>query len=220
MDQLMTETRKRDKAARDKGKRPYFSRQDRRRKLLDTAAAQVESEGWDSLSMSALAQRSGISRQLVYQHFPNLEELMVATGTHIFQQTYLQTRDTIAARKGDVTEVVAQAQRITLDLPPGRARALWQVIAAAFPPGHELNHFGRRMRHLITNLWKPAVAETFGLEDRDAGAITWLLIMAFWGGYRLMEDGEFSKQEAIDKLNWLVSAMAAGAGTGVPELRL
>ncbi|MGB1581584.1 MAG: hypothetical protein ACPHER_08755, partial [Nevskiales bacterium] len=110
----------------------------------------------------------------------------------------------------DIVDTLARAQVITLDLPKGRSQALWQIMAAAFPPDHELNRFGRRMRHLITRLWQPAVAETFGLNERDAAATTWMLIMAFWGGYRLVEDGELSKSQAVERLNWMVSSMRAG----------
>lgn len=191
-------------------KRPYLAREQRRQHLLDTAAQIVEEQGWDRLSMSALAQQASTSRQLVYQHFDSLEDLMLATGTHIFEQVYLQTRETIAAGDKDIMSVLAEAQRLTLDLPPGRARALWQIIAAAFPSGHELNRFGRRIRHLITNLWRPALAREFDLEDDVAGDIAWMLVMAFWGGHRLVEDGELSKDQAMERLNWMLSGMLQG----------
>lgn len=196
--------------AAKKSKRPYLARDERRRLLLDTAAKLVEEQGWDKLNMSALATRARTSRQLVYQHFDSLEDLMVTTGTHIFQQVYVQTRDAIEHRENDIVAILSQAQRLTLDLPPGRARALWQVVAAAFPTEHELTRFGRRMRHLITKLWQPAVAEAFGLDDEKASSITWMLIMAFWGGYRLVEDGELSKDQAVERLNWMVANLAAG----------
>jgi AcrR family transcriptional regulator len=160
--------------------------------------------------MSALAERASTSRQLVYQHFDSLEDLMVATGTHIFQQVYVQTRDAIEHRNQDIVVTLSQAQRITLDLPPGRAHALWQIIAAAFPAEHELSRFGRRMRHLVTKLWQPAVAETFGLNDAQAADISWMLMMAFWGGYRLVDDGELTKDQAVERLNWMVATLVAG----------
>ncbi|MDX1496983.1 MAG: TetR/AcrR family transcriptional regulator [Salinisphaeraceae bacterium] len=191
-------------------KRPYLSREQRRKHLLDTAAAMVESQGWDKLSMSALALRAQTSRQLVYQHFSSLEDLMVATGTHIFEQVYVQTRATIEQGSEDIVATLSQAQAITLDLPRGRAQALWQIIAAAFPADHELSRFGRRMRHLITRLWQPAVAKAFKLDEQAAAATTWMLIMAFWGGYRLVEDGELSKEQAVERLNWMVACIRSG----------
>lgn len=192
-------------------KRPYMARDDRRRLLLDSAAEIVESSGWDKLSMSALAQHTNTSRQLVYQHFDSLEDLMVETGTHIFEQVYLQTRETIAEIDQDIVAALERAQKLTLDLPPGRAHALWQIIAATFPAEHELTRFGQRMRHLITNLWKPTIQKTFAMNDRDASATTWMLIMAFWGGYRLVEDGELSKQQAVDRLGWIITGLVDGA---------
>lgn len=194
-----------------RAKRPYLSRKVRRQQLLETAAKIVEEQGWDKLNMSAVAQQARTSRQLIYQHFASLEELMAATGTHIFQQVYEETRAAIEERGHDLTRMLSRAQSLTMDLPAGRAQALWQVVAAAFPADHELTRFGRRMRHLITNLWQPAVAETFGVDDKRAAGISWMLIMAFWGGYRLVQDGELSKAEAIEHLNWIVTRVAASA---------
>lgn len=196
--------------SRNKTKRPYLARDERRRQLLEAAAGIVENSGWDQLNMSALAKETGTSRQLVYQHFDSLESLMVATGTVIFEQVYVETRATIARRDEDIVAVLARAQKITLDLPPGRASALWQIVASAFPADHALTGFGRKMRHLITNLWKVSVAEAFNLPEKEAAALTWMLIMAFWGGYRLVHDGELTQQEAIDRLNWMVSSLQNG----------
>jgi hypothetical protein len=53
-------------------KRPYLGKDDRRKSLLNAAAELVEEAGWGVLNMSALADRAGVSRQLVYQHFPFL----------------------------------------------------------------------------------------------------------------------------------------------------
>ncbi len=198
----------------EKTKRPYLARDDRRRQLLDVAADIVENRGWDQLTMSALAKQSATSRQLIYQHFDSLDALLTATGTHIFEQVYLQTRTAIEQRDGDIANVLIQTQEIIFDLPSGRAQALWQIIAAALPAEHALSKFGRRMRHLITNLWRPAIAETFGLSDREAEALAWPLIMAFWGNYHLMQDGELSRKQAIDKITWLVSTLAAGLKVG------
>lgn len=196
--------------SRKPAKRPYLARKERRRQLLDAAAQIVETEGWAQLNMSGLAKQTHTSRQLIYQHFESLEELMTATGTHIFEQVYLLTRNAIETRNQDISTALVRSQEIIFDLPMGRAQALWQVLAATFPDDHPLTEYGKRLRHLITNLWKPAIIETTGLAEEDATAIAWPLIMAFWGNYRLMQDGELSRKQAIDKINWLISTLAAG----------
>src|SRR5690625_1830822 len=113
-------------------KRPYLSRSRRHDSLIETAAALVEAHGWRALTMVSLAREAGVSRQLVYQHFSSVDQLMVATLTHIFQDVYERTRDVVRdAGERNVPETIAAMQRISMDIPSGRARALWQAISAA-----------------------------------------------------------------------------------------
>ena len=53
-------------------------RGDRRDALLDVAAALVASGDIDAVTMEAVAERAGVSRPLVYKHFPNRGELLEA----------------------------------------------------------------------------------------------------------------------------------------------
>jgi AcrR family transcriptional regulator len=180
--------------------------------LLRTATEIVQNDGWGRLNMSELAKRANVSRQLIYHHFDSMEDLMVATGTHIFQQVYAQTSNVLEAfDAANLVKSLAQVQHLTLDLPAGQSRALWQVIASAFPPDHDLTAFGRRMRHLLTNMYQGPAMKAFGIDEKKAAGVSWMLIMAFWGGHQLIQDGELSKDEAVESLNWLVANMAKGA---------
>ena len=180
--------------------------------LLRAATEIVQNDGWDKLNMSELAKRAKVSRQLIYHHFDSMEDLMVATGTHIFQQVYAQTTSVVDAFDAtDLVKSLGQVQRLTLDLPAGQSRALWQVIASAFPPDHDLTAFGRRMRHLLTKMYQGPSMKAFGIDEKKAAGVSWMVVMAFWGGYQLIQDGELTKEEAVDSLNWMVANMAKGA---------
>ena len=106
---------------------------------------------------------------------------------------------------------MAQVQRLTLDLPAGQSRALWQVMASAFPPDHDLSAFGRRIRHLLSKMYQGPAMQAFGIDEKKAAGVSWMLIMAFWGGYQLIQDGVLTKDEAVESLNWIVANMAKGA---------
>ena len=54
-----------------------LSRHDRREGLLEVAASLLESGGASAVTMDAVATRAGVSRPLVYKHFPNRDELLV-----------------------------------------------------------------------------------------------------------------------------------------------
>ncbi|MEM9174407.1 MAG: helix-turn-helix domain-containing protein [Myxococcota bacterium] len=50
-----------------------------RHRLLDAAAQLIVRDGFDAVSMTAVAEEAGITRQTVYRYFPNARELVRAT---------------------------------------------------------------------------------------------------------------------------------------------
>lgn len=66
--------------------------EDRRAALVETAAALLVEEGIDAVSMDAVASRVGVSRPLVYKHFANRDELLVA----VYQEKASQLEAAIA----------------------------------------------------------------------------------------------------------------------------
>src|SRR5262245_35244014 len=61
--------------ARDAGR---LRRDERREVLLDAAAALAAGGSAEAVTMEAVAERAGVSRPLVYRHFPNREDLIAA----------------------------------------------------------------------------------------------------------------------------------------------
>src|SRR6476469_8522390 len=52
---------------------------DRREQLIDTTRDLVEEQGFHAVSIDAVARRAGITRPVVYDHFPTLGALLEAT---------------------------------------------------------------------------------------------------------------------------------------------
>jgi AcrR family transcriptional regulator len=50
-----------------------------RHRLMDAAAQLIVRDGFDAVSMTAVAEEAGITRQTVYRYFPNARELVRAT---------------------------------------------------------------------------------------------------------------------------------------------
>lgn len=189
-------------------KRAYLSRDLRRQTLLEVAAGLVEREGWTALTMSALAERAGTSRQLIYQHFPSLEKLLADTAWHIFEDTMQGTRASIAANPASLAEAAKSAEAVTLDLSPGRGDALWQLIAGTAGASPELDQIRRGLRQLISGVWMPPVRQSLGLKEGDARAYAWMAVMAFWGMRQLVRDGELDRARGIKLFNDFVERLA------------
>ncbi|HSW15557.1 MAG TPA: helix-turn-helix domain-containing protein [Solimonas sp.] len=189
-------------------KRAYLSRDLRRQTLLEVAADIVEKEGWAALSMSALAERGGTSRQLIYQHFPSMEKLLADTAWQIFTDTMQGTTASIAANPGSLAEAAKSAESISLDLPPGRGDALWQLIAGSAGSTPELENIRRGLRDLIRGIWTPLVRKELGLNEADAKVYAWMSILAFWGMRQLVRDGEIPRARGMKLFNSFVERIA------------
>lgn len=193
-----------------KPKRVYLAKDDRQRALLDIAATVVEQQGWQALSMIAVAEAGNISRQLVYQHFTSVDELMVETMTHLFRDSYEAIRSNIQENPDDLEDLIRNAARQTFDRDPGKVRALWQMLTATYSENPETSRTGTRLRHLISKLWSPVFQELFGLDAKHGQTFAWILNMAFWGANQVVEEGELTREEATELMIWVVQTMRAG----------
>ena len=71
-----------------------MSRDDRRAQLLDAAVALLEAEGPGAVTMERLADRAGVSKPVVYDHFANRTELVLG----VLARTWAEIDAGLAAR--------------------------------------------------------------------------------------------------------------------------
>lgn len=187
-------------------KRPYLRHDRRHDMLLDAAATVVEEHGWRALTMVSLAREASVSRQLVYQHFDSVDSLIRATLGHIFRDVYERTRDAVLnSPKASAAQTAHTVMQISMDIPAGRARALWQAISASGAgDSNEMAVASRRLRHLLIRTVQPLVEHSLELPAEQSGPLAWMLIIAFWGGRQMIDDGDLDKQEAAELYDWMV----------------
>lgn len=184
-------------------KRAYLSKEKRKAQLVEAAASLVEERGWSVLNMSTLADEVGVSRQLVYQHFPSLESLLTTTAQSIFNDTMQGTIAAISANQDDLAEAIKAASFVSLDLPKGRGDALWQMIAGMNSGLPELEAIRCAIRDLVINIWTPLAQKQLGLELKPAQAKVWMMIMAFWGIRNMARDGLVTRDQAVEEFTKL-----------------
>jgi hypothetical protein len=188
-------------------KRLYLGKDDRRKQLLQAASALVEKQGWSVLSMSALAESTGVSRQLIYQHFPNLEALLSATSWAIFVGTMDGTRDAIMQHPTDLKAAIMAAELVTLDMPVGQGDALWQLVAGMDLGMPELESIRVGIRDVIIGLWVPPVRKLKGLDEENAKSLVWMMIMAFWATRNMIRDQVVSREVGLKQFHNLIEAL-------------
>lgn len=79
-----------------------------RRRLLDACASLIVREGFEAVSMTAVAEEAGITRQTVYRYFSNARELVHATLKHGGREV-LEGQLLVLQEDGDPKELLIDA---------------------------------------------------------------------------------------------------------------
>jgi AcrR family transcriptional regulator len=101
-------------------------------RILDASVAIITEEGWDRLSMTKVAQRSGVPRQSLYKEVGTKSELGEAVIHREVERFLAGVREGIAAHPEDVVAGLGAAARFALEY--GETNA---VLRAILTPGHD-----------------------------------------------------------------------------------
>ncbi|MBV9197618.1 MAG: TetR/AcrR family transcriptional regulator [Solirubrobacterales bacterium] len=118
--------------ARPRRRRPYAPRLppgERREQLLDAALSVIVEQGYSGVSIEAIARAAGVTRPVVYDHFPGLERLLQAVIEREESYSLAQLEEVVPAEPGDrdpVDVLVAGVKRF-LDAVATRP-ATWRII--------------------------------------------------------------------------------------------
>jgi AcrR family transcriptional regulator len=107
-------------------------------RLLDASVEIITEQGWDRLSMTKVAQRSGIPRQSLYKEVGTKSELGEAVVAREADRFLAGMRDGIAAHPESIVDAVGAAARFALEY--GETNA---VLKAILRPGHNAERLER-----------------------------------------------------------------------------
>lgn len=178
-------------------KRPYLSADNRRADLLAVAAEIVLERGWRALTMKGLAERAGISRQLVYRYFSDLPELLVAVTRRLFDHTgeVLRAIDD-GSDAEDAGSLAVRHYGVYLDMPAAQRRVLRTITAEPDLDAPELRRVHHFVRAQILELWTPGVRRRTALPVAAARGLAWMMTNAAWALAELVDDGEIRPSQA------------------------
>lgn len=182
-------------------KRAYLKTDDRRRQLLDAAARLFAREGYAGLTMVALATEAGVSRRLVYDHFPDLASLYSAFFDDRAER-YLAAIAAAVEAADDSASAFAAAFAQLLAMPADDQRAIRVLVADPGLP--ELGPVRERFRGHIEQHWLGRIP-----ESENARAVLWTLVTGLFGLADLVSRDEVSSDAALAIATTLVSALPA-----------
>jgi AcrR family transcriptional regulator len=120
------------RAAPRKPRRPYAPRmppQQRREQLLDAALAVIVEQGYGGVSIEAIARTAGVTRPVVYDHFPDLSALLRCLVEREELYSLHQLEYVVPSDSGDQdpAEVLASGVKRFLEAVSQRP-ATWRII--------------------------------------------------------------------------------------------
>jgi AcrR family transcriptional regulator len=184
--------------------RPYLRADARRDQLLEAAARLFERGGYAGLTMVALAGEAGVSRRLVYDHFPDVASLYNAFFTDRAAR-HLGAIDGALAEAGPdrVAGFTAAFARL-LAVPPDDRRAIRLVLTDADLP--ELAPVRARFRAHVEKRWLHALGR--GGDRRTDRARLWMVVNALFALADLVDRREISGAAATRLATEFVQAAA------------
>ena len=113
-------------------RRPYAPRlppEQRREQLIDAALGLIVELGYGGVSIEAIARVAGVTRPVVYDHFPNLGRLLSALVEREERIALAQLQRVVPDDPGELSPTALVARSLELFLEAVRARpATWRII--------------------------------------------------------------------------------------------
>lgn len=197
--------------------RRRLSREDRRRQLLDVAWQLVRSEGTEALTLGRLAEHSGVTKPLVYDHFETRQGLLAALyREYDARQTALMDAALQASRATleDRAAVIASSY---VDCVMQQAREIPGVIAA-LAGSPELEKIKRDYEIAFIGRCRDMLAPFAG-KGAIAAAGLWGMLGAAEGLSHAAAIGEISAGQARDELRETIVAMVGRNASGGAQRR-
>jgi AcrR family transcriptional regulator len=101
----------------------------RREQLIDAALDVILEQGYAGVSIEAVAKKAGVTRPVVYDHFPNLGRLLHALVEREEQYALAELEDVVPSKPGDrdPAELLSTGVRRFLEAVASRPKT-WRII--------------------------------------------------------------------------------------------
>lgn len=181
-------------------KRPYLRTDDRRRHLLDAAVRLLARDGLGGITMVAVAAEAGVSRRLLYDHFPDLPALCSA----FFDDRASRFLAAIDQDTDGTEDPFTRAFGQLLAMPADDQRVIGLLVAGVV--SDDLEPLRARFHRHVEERWLPEVP-----SDRRAvaGAVLWTITGGLFTLADQVSRGEVSSADALQIAQSLVRSAPA-----------
>ncbi|HWH33348.1 MAG TPA: TetR/AcrR family transcriptional regulator [Egibacteraceae bacterium] len=148
--------------------RTRLSAQERRQQLLEVAGGLFAEHGFHGLSMEQLADAAGVSKPVLYQHFPSKRELYLALMQDAIAEMESQIRKALEGTRDNRARVEGAIAAYFDFVEDRRSRLIFGAYEAADPDARDaVEEANRRTAEAVGQL----IAEDAGLDRAAAGLL-------------------------------------------------
>ena len=185
------------------GTRRRLKSDERRADLLEAAKRVLSNGGWDALSMVSVADESGVTKRIVYNHFANPQEIIEALIASPLAEITAQARalsELFVGRASSPREILNASLDLSARISPDGWFVLRAVYSRQLPL--EFKPIEDYAGQLIMELWG-TVFERSVLDEKQKIDVMFFIYGAVLDMAKLDRDGELSeaqREEMFDRI--------------------
>ena len=145
-------------------------RHERRRQLLDAALEVFVSQGYHAAAMDEIAERAGVSKPVLYQHFPGKLELYLALLDESVDALVETVRDALRSN-ADPKQRVAATFGAYFEYVGGQGQAYRLIFESDLSNEPAVRDRLERAQRQCADMVSQAIAEGAGISDAEAHLI-------------------------------------------------
>lgn len=179
---------------------------DRRRQILAVAARLLDERGVDGLRIPDVAEAAGVTRPVIYRHFPNRQAILMDLLEETGNALAARLEGLALSRPDDVAKRMPELFEGLCDEIEARGAGVWKLLNSA-GPDPEIEAVAQSVRDRLVAPWYARVAALTGTSAEDAVAITSIIHAIVPPLITLWNAGSLSRAEAVSHLTRAVGAI-------------
>ena len=188
-------------------KRQYLRAEDRRTAILAAADELVAREGLGQLNIVGVAAQAGISRQLIYRHFSDRDDLLLALVLFRFASIERAFDDVATVHGHDARRLVEARFRSALELPLRDQHLIRSVFSGIDQLQPDLAQSISLLRHRLINRWA-RITDPERADDPELQASIWAIFHAMFGLWDFVQSGLIESEVALGILMRYAEALS------------
>jgi AcrR family transcriptional regulator len=156
--------------------------------------------------MVAVAKEAGVSRQLVYDHFPDLPTLFEAAFAEQARLYVWGLDDIFAIGASDIATMAKKLFEHVLALGHETRSMVRDLIGGAVPV--ELVDVREKFRNTVGERWSPWF-RTLGFDDQSSNALVWVMTSTYLSLAELVDDSEIGADGASSIMAMLAEGIVS-----------